>query len=202
MKPIFPNAAKDATDETAQHTDTAGAPTETGQKPEKVDAAPAVPEAPPRTTGLKTSAAAPNADVKADVAKAAAPVAKTLAAQQFRFISVYPNLTIYIYAGLREMVDGRERPAPTRIRFKNGGFFTSDPTIGKAIMKHPKCNTQLFRHVESAATAAQMVVSQQAAETMRTPTFHGATSSGDGGEQEFLQREAILKQQQSHAFHS
>lgn len=180
-----------------------------GQKPEK-DAAPeseaAEPVAPapaspaPASAAAKSSGPAPSS-LTEEAISAAADAAAAKVETQYRFISAYPNLTIYVYMGLKENVNGQLRDAPSRIRFKNGGFFTSDERLGKAILAHPKCNTQLFRHVESTDAAARMVVATQEQEKMRTPTFSGATSSGDGNEAEYHQRQAILQRTQHQAFH-
>lgn len=210
MKPVIP--AQKTEKSNASSTENAEAVSAVaslaGQKPEK-DAAPEsaaekpvtpAPAASAASAAAKSSGPAPSS-LTEETISAAATVAAAKVETQYRFISVYPNLTIYVYMGLKENVNGQLRDAPSRIRFKNGGFFTSDQRLGKAILAHPKCNTQLFRYVESTDAAARMVVSMQEQEKMRTPTFSGATSSGDGNEAEYHQRQAILQRTQQQAFH-
>jgi len=165
------------------------------------------------TTGTGTAVTAANAapakvvgaaDREAAAAardNAAAAAAERLKTDQYRFISPFPRLVLYVYLGATELVDGRERPAPSKIVFKNGGYFTSDPAVGEALKNHPKCGSQLFRFVSGADAAARMTVASQEEAKMRAPSFQGPTGSSDGNEQEFLAQQAALQRMKNQAFH-
>lgn len=209
MKPVIPTQSKEKSG--AKSTENAeavsavaalaGQESEKDAAPESSDEKPVTPAlAPDLASTAKISGPSP-ASLTEEKLSAAIDAAADKVTTQYRFISVYPNLTIYVYVGLKENVQGQLRDAPSRIRFKNGGFFTSDERVGKAMLAHPKCNTQLFRHVESADAAARMVVATQEQERMRTPTFSGVAASGDGNEAEYHQRQAILQRTQQQAFH-
>jgi len=110
--------------------------------------------------------------------------AKAAAPEQVRFLSRYPDLTIYI--PLRGQAD-------VPVKFRNGAFNTSDPAVIKAMRKHPRCGTVLFREEADARVVAVRQAAAEQLALMKRPTFAGPTTSADGNEQVFNMQQANLE---------
>ncbi len=179
------------------------APVSAGQEPETSGAEPANSEIPePVARPAKTVGALSPAIAAAKLRSAEKEAHAAVKAQQHRFMSPYPRLTIYVDIGRRETENGNTRTSPVPIVFKNGTFLTSDARVAAAIRKHKKCNTNLFREVNDVTAAARMMAAQQAETLLRNSVQQGPTGAGDGSEHEFLQKQSILQQQQAAAWSS
>lgn len=102
---------------------------------------------------------------------------------QSRFLSRYPDLVVYVeYSGRKDLP----------VKFKNGGFNTSDADLAQALRAHPRCNTVLFREEKDANTVAlrQEAARQRAA--IRSPSFAGPTTSHDGNESLYTKQDNDL----------
>jgi len=194
---------KDQTNDKTTEVAEGNAPVPAGQEPETSGAEPANSEIPePVARPAKTVGALSPAVAAAKLRSAEKEAHAAAKAQQYRFMSPYPRLVVNIDIGRRETENGVTRTSPVPVVFKNGAFLTSDVRVAAALRKHKKCNTGLFREVNDVTAAARMMAAQQAENMLRNSVQQGPTGAGDGSEHEFLQKQAILQQQQAAAWSS
>ena len=100
-----------------------------------------------------------------------------------RFISRFPELTIYVNIGETDREPGGQLVRrDKKIQFKGGLFETVDARVAQMIRQHRACGSQLFREESDEATAALRRAAAIKQNALRSPTYSGPTSSLDAGE--------------------